>query len=277
MKKTFVFTYLIILLACVNKQDATVSEQSSSKHISKTSIQAILDTALVQGSILIYSEKDDVFYSNDFDWSTRKFLPASTYKIPHSIIALESGVMEHDSIVIPWKGEPRAFRMWEKDLMFRDAFRFSCVPCYQGIARKIGVQRMRKYLDSIQYHTMVFDDKTIDNFWLTGASKISQFQQIEFLQNLYNAKLPISKRTEAMVQEMMVLEEEEKYTLSGKTGWNMKEDYNNGWFVGRVQTKNDVYYFASNIEPLAEFDMQNFVPIRKEITMQAFKALQFID
>ena len=69
-------------------------------------------------------------------------LPASTFKIPNSIIALETGLIEDDSTLIKWDGDERRLPAWEQDLVFRDAFHYSCVPCYQEIARKIGEKRM---------------------------------------------------------------------------------------------------------------------------------------
>lgn len=62
---------------------------------------------------------------------------------------------------------------------------FSCVPCYQEIARKIGTIKMKEYLEKFEYKNMIFDSLTIDNFWLEGNSKISQKQQIDFLRKFY--------------------------------------------------------------------------------------------
>jgi len=55
-------------------------------------------------------------------------MPASTFKIVNSIIALETGVVENDSTMFKWNGEKRRLPIWEQDLTFRDAFHFSCVP-----------------------------------------------------------------------------------------------------------------------------------------------------
>lgn len=98
-------------------------------------------------------------------------LPASTFKIPNSIIAVELGIIENDTTILKWNGEQRKMDIWEKDLSFKDAFRISCVPCYQEIARKIGTIKMKEYLEKFEYKNMIFDSLTIDNFWLEGNSK----------------------------------------------------------------------------------------------------------
>ena len=77
----------------------------------------------------------------------------------------------------------------------------------------------------------------------------SQMQQIEFIERLYFSKLPISKSTENILKDIMQIEKTEKYTLSGKTGWGMRDDMNNGWFVGYVESKGawDVFFFYSRM------------------------------
>ena len=123
---------------------------------------------------------------------------------------------------------------------------------------------------------MVVDTATIDLFWLEGDSKISPFEEIDFLKRFYRSELPISKRTETMVKSMMVMETTDQYKLSGKTGWAIRNGHNNGWFVGFVETFEKVYFFATNIEPSETFNMDMFPMIRREITEKGLKDLGFI-
>jgi beta-lactamase class D len=235
--------------------------------------QQILDSANVSGSILIYDPAKNVYYSNDFERCKIGHLPASTFKIPNSIIALETGVIEDDSTMIKWDGEKRRRGDWERDLYFRDAFHVSCVPCYQEIARKIGVERMQEYLKKLDYGNMIVDSSSIDLFWLEGDSKISQFEQIDFLVRFYNSKLPISKRSEEIMKRLMVIEENDTFKLSGKTGWSIRNGNNNGWFVGYLEKGGRVYFVATNIDPRVEFNMDLFAVIRREISMKGFEVL----
>ena len=115
--------------------------------IKKTQFQTLIDSANVEGAILLYDFEKDVFYSNNFIWAKEGKLPASTFKIANSIIGLETGVIESDSMIFKWDGEPKGNTNWEQDLVLRDAFHVSCVPCYQGVALKIGDKRMNQYLD----------------------------------------------------------------------------------------------------------------------------------
>ncbi len=242
-----------------------------SSEVTVEEFQTILDAAEVSGSILIWDEKK--YYSNDFDWAKKGKLPASTFKIPNSIIALELGIIENDSTIIKWDGKKRFQKSWEQDLSFKDAFHFSCVPCYQEIARTIGVKRMKNYLYNMNYGNMDFDSTNVDMFWLEGNSKINQFQQIGFLRTFNEQRLPISTRTLAIMRRMMIIEANEHYTLRGKTGWSVTDDKDNCWFVGFVETNRGFYYFATNIEPTEQTDLDSLSSIRKNITIEALRKL----
>ena len=90
--------------------------------------------------------------------------------------------------------------------------------------------------------------------------------------------MPIGERTYNLMKNIFINEENEHYTLSGKTGWSFSEGQNdNGWFVGYIEKKEKVYYFATNVEPTEKFNMDNFIPIRKEMTMQALRELGIIE
>ena len=90
----------------------------------------------------------------------------------------------------------RRLKVWEQDLTFKQAFHYSCVPCYQEVARKIGATRMNVWLNKLDYGQMHVDTTNIDVFWLEGDSQINQYQQIDFLKRLYRSELLISHRTE---------------------------------------------------------------------------------
>ena len=267
---------LIIFLSCNDKKTSAGKNQDkiAKREIVVPEFQSIIDSANVKGAILIYNLENDKYYSNDFNWTHKGYLPASTYKITNSIIALENGVVKNDSTLIKWNGEKRMLKNWEQDLIFRDAFHFSCVPCYQEIARNIGVKRMNEYLKKLEYGNMQVDSTNIDLFWLEGESRINQFQQIDFLKRFYKSELPISKRTNTIMKRMMVIEDHENYKLSGKTGWSIRNGNNNGWFVGYIETQNETYFFATNVEPKQRFDMDMFPMIRKAVTFKAFREIK---
>lgn len=274
MKYLFLIIIAILLSFCSDNNNRNSEEENNSKNqIVVSELQSIFDSLNVVGSVLIYDFQKDLYYSNDFEWAKKGKLPASTFKIFNSIVALESGVVENDSSIFKWDGEKRWMKQWEQDLIFRDAFHFSCVPCFQDVARRIGEEKMNNYLTKLDYGNMDVNSNNIDIFWLEGKSRISQFQQIDFLKRFYNSKLPISRRTEEIMRRMIIIEEKDNYKLSGKTGWSDSNGKDNGWFVGYVEFGINAYIFATNVEPKRRFNMDKFPRVRKEITDKAFKKL----
>ena len=271
-KKIVIVTTVMILLifsGCVNNTN-TEHNLLTKKEINVKEFQKLIDSSKLIGSILFFDPQQNFYYSNDFNWAKKSRLPASTFKIPNSIIALETGIAKNDSTILKWNGEKRAMEIWERDLTLEQAFHLSCVPCYQEIARKIGVEKMKNYIEKFQYGNLDINAGNIDSFWLEGKSRISQFQQIDFLLRFYDGTLPITKRTENIMKRMMIIESHDDMVLSGKTGWAQRDGSNNGWFVGYIEKGKEVYYFATNVTPTNTFDMKYFSKIRKEITLKAF-------
>ena len=229
----------------------------------------ILARADVAGTILLYQPDSQVMYSNDFEWANTGFLPASTFKITNSLIALETGVVEDAASMFYWDGEPRRMESWEADLSLQEAFRRSCVPCYQEVARNIGVDLMREYLDALDYGSMVVDSESIDLFWLEGESRISPVQQVDFLHRLVSREIPVSDHSFDTLLDIMRIEATGEYSLYGKTGWSIRDGHNNGWFVGFVEKGGEYWFFATNVDPKESFNMDLFPKIRGEITRQA--------
>lgn len=278
MKITAIAIFLILCFSCAEKNRAINKQHKEkvSQNIHKSEFQTIIDSSEVVGAILIYDLKEDLYYSNDFEWANKGNLPASTFKIANSIIGLETGMIESDSTVFKWDGKDKWLKNWEQDLVLRDAFQFSCVHCYQEVATKIGSKTMNDYIKLIDYGNLKIDSTNIDKFWLEGESRISQIQQIDFLKRFYERKLPISERTEIIMKNIMFIEETDQYKLSGKSGLSNDNGQYNGWFVGYVELKNNTYFFATNLEPKKEFDFNSFINKRLHLSMNALKKMNVL-
>ena len=103
----------------------------------------------------------------------------------------------------------------------------------------------------------------IKNFWVDESLKINAFEQIKFLKKLYKNDLPFKQKDIDTLKNIMIDEKNENYTLRAKTGWEGRY----GWYVGYVETKNDVWFFAMNIDTKSKDDL----PKRKAITLETLK------
>ena len=270
-KLPVVICFLCLLMACGDRGDSISNHTRKAKdHVELTpSFQALLDSIHVEGSILIYDPEKHVYYSNNFQWARQGQLPASTFKIPNSIIALETRIVENEEVNIPWDGTRRSVENWNQDLSFKDAFAYSCVPCYQGFVREVGPDRMRQFISKLKYPGISFQDEEIDMFWLQGESHINQFEQIEFLRRFRENELPISAKTSEILRNIMLIDTTDSYILSGKTGWSISGEKNNGWFVGFAEADEKVLYFATNIEPKEGTPIEAFIKGRRSLTEAA--------
>lgn len=214
-----------------------------------TALAAELQAERVTGTIALYDSQEGVLGCSDVKRCSAPVTPASTFKIPHSMIALETGVVEDPDTVMPWDHQQYSNENWNRDLTFRDAFRVSCVPCYKAIARKVGEAQEQAWLDKLSYGNRDISGG-VDRFWLWGGLRISALQQLDFLRRFDAGTLPISRRTADMVRDIMTLDVTEQYVLRGKTGSAAPPDqpHETYWFVGWLELGERRVFFATLLD-----------------------------
>ncbi|MCT7955236.1 class D beta-lactamase [Laspinema palackyanum] len=206
----------------------------------------------VEGSIIIAELNGDRLWQHNPQRNQTAFPTASTFKILNSLIALETGVIPNELAVLTWDGIPRTIPTWNRDLNLKEAFKISAVWFYQVLARRIGYERMQQWITQVGYGNQnIGTAEEIDQFWLQGNLQVTPQQQVQFLRRLYENDLPFSEQTLSRVKEIMIYEQTPNYTIRGKTGWfgyGNESLQNIGWFVGYVETENNAYFFATNID-----------------------------
>lgn len=201
----------------------------------------------VKGCFMLYNNGSGDFDIYNLKRTQKRFLPASTFKIMNSLVGLESGIISDTSMVIKWDSIPRSVEAWNHDLTMAQAFRVSAVPYYQEVARRIGRDTMRYYIDSVKYGNMNIAGR-IDSFWLDDSLKISPDEQLGFVENLYFGQLPFQDRSQRLVRDVMLMERNNEYSLSYKTGWGREGNKQIGWLVGWEEENKHPYFFVLNIE-----------------------------
>lgn len=208
------------------------------------------------------------------DRAERRFSPASTSKIPHSLIALENGLAAPGS-VFEWDGVPRSNRAWNQDHTIRTAFQKSVVWVYQSITRTAGQRVMSDWLESFDYgnaNVGVVDQ--ITTYWLDDTLKISALEQVEFLSDLALDSLPLSAATYAVASDIMVSDASSNWIMRSKTGWRYSEtDMDIGWFVGWLECASDTYVFALNLD----MPDTSYLSKRKAVTYRVLQDIGAFD
>jgi beta-lactamase class D len=202
------------------------------------------------GTFVGYKTDDYLIIASDNDRSGQAFLPASTFKIPNSLIALETGVVgDPDKDIFKWDGVKRSIEGWNQDHTLRSAIAASAVPVYQEIARRIGAERMQKYVDLFEYGNRNIGGG-IDQFWLTGELRIDPVQQIDFVDRLRRGALPVSKRSQDLVRDILPVTRVGDATIRAKTGLLGAElgKPSLGWLVGWAEKDSAQTVFALNLD-----------------------------
>lgn len=202
----------------------------------------------VDGTIVVVDERPGsrARWVHGESRARKRYLPASTFKVPHALFALDAGVIRDEFQVFRWDGVKRDIESWNSDHDLRSSMRNSVVWVYERIAREIGEERERRYLERIDYGN-ADPSGGIDRFWLEGGLAISAEEQVAFLQGLYGNELPFRVEHQRLVKDVMIVEAGRDWILRAKTGWQARLDPQVGWWVGWVERPAGPVFFALNI------------------------------
>lgn len=232
-------------------------------------IAALFEQAGVRGTFVVLDQASNTLTGHDAARASTRFSPASTFKIPHSLIALDTGaVTSVDEVFFRYAGQPAFLPSWKQDMNLRQAISTSNVLAYQELARRIGLPAEQKQLRRLGYGN-ASTGKDLERFWLDGALRISAIEQTRFLARLAQGTLPYPAAQQAAVRDISRLESGDGWVLYGKTGWATSSKPGTGWFVGWVERVGRVYPFALNMDITSADEL----PKRTELARASLQAL----
>lgn len=283
MKSTqFVFGILFIalLFSCSTKRKDNHFTSKNDEVLVRQDFKKYFDECNVEGAIAIYDHKNHTWILSDTVATRKETLPASTFKIINLLIALETKTIASENDIVKWPGSTDTLKYDYRpniyhDITVKEAFEVSAGWAFIELAKKIGKDNYKKYLTLCHYGNINLS-QTDPDFWNFGAFGISPINQVEFIKNLYEEKLPFSKRNIEIVKKVMITEQNDDYTIHSKTGWTRENDINTGWWVGYIENKNGAYFFATRLLQDRKLNASNFGNCRKEITKSVFKNLNVI-
>ena len=243
--------------------------------------KSYFDSSNVDGCFALYDNASGQFSVYNLSrYKDSAYLPASTFKIMNSLIGIETGRIVNEKMVIKWDGIVRkhdngdTIKEWNKDLTMAEAFKVSCVPYYQEVARRIGRDTMQQWLDSVKYGNKKIGNR-VDSFWLDNSLKITPDEQLGLVKKLYFNQLGFQKRTQDIVKKVMLQEDNANYKLYYKTGLGYKENGNSiGWMVGWIEENHHPYFFVLNVEGKHDAELWT---IRKNILTKILKKEGFFE
>lgn len=207
--------------------------------------RSIFEKYNTDGTIVIKDERgasSKTFVYNKYR-STVRFTPASTFKIPHTLFALDSGAVKDEFQVFKWNGEINEIPSHNQDQNLRLAMRYSALWVYRGFAKEIGERKATSYLQQIKYGNQSAVIKVRD-YWVNGGLEVSAIEQVEFLQKLYRNELPFKLEHQLLTKDIMITGAGLDWIMRSKTGLGQQV----GWWVGWIELPSGPVFFAVNID-----------------------------
>ncbi|WP_327084616.1 class D beta-lactamase [Nocardiopsis sp. EMB25] len=237
--------------------------------VEREDLERVFDEAGVEGTFVLYDTSERSAIVVDPQEAHRRSVPASTFKLVNSVIALQAGAVADVDEVVPYGGEPQPVPEWERDMSMRDALPASNVPVYQEIARRVGRDRMAAWVDRFDYgNREIGGADAVDRFWLEGPLEVTPMEQTVFLASLARAELPVEERHQRAVREIAMVDEVGDHALFAKTGWGGTVDPSPGWWVGWVEYGDDVHTFALRVDIEDESQLELRERVGRELLVE---------
>ena len=129
--------------------------------------------------------------------------PASTFKVPHALAALDAGVVSGPQERIAYDGTGSWPDSARRDHTLASAIRHSVVWYFQRVAERLGAGRERAYLQRLAFGNQD-PGSGLTTFWVGGSLLVTPEEQLAFWIRLYENRLPVAPAAVAAVKAMLV-------------------------------------------------------------------------
>jgi beta-lactamase class D len=169
--------------------------------------------------------------------------PGSNIQIPLSLMVFDQKIVKSENDFFDYindKGEKQTANIidWMKKSIF---------PISKILVKKMDKAKLKQYLEDFHYGDIANLDLT-DNITIGKTIQINGYEQVQFLKQIYNEQIPVSKEAQFATKHLLVLEKN-SIEFSGKPSKvEIKPNLYNGWFVGSVNKDNMRYIFATKVK-----------------------------
>jgi beta-lactamase class D len=129
----------------------------------------------------------------------QRFTPASTFKIPLSLMGYDSGFLTDEHLpAIPYReGSPALDPSWKTTVDPTSWIKNSVVWYSQQITSWLGKERLQRYVTRFNYGNQDLSGNPgmndgLTQAWLSSSLRISPLEQVTFLEKLLARQLPVS-------------------------------------------------------------------------------------
>ncbi|MEO8962649.1 MAG: penicillin-binding transpeptidase domain-containing protein [Ginsengibacter sp.] len=260
MNKIKIFLFASFLIAFAS---CTLNKSKINNDLKK-----YFDSAHVEGSFAFLNNQmgDITIYNMQLD--TQRISPASSFKILLTLVGVQTGkIINENSIPVTTDSGKT------KEMTLNEIFNSPNVNYFQSVARQIGKDTLKLWIDSLGYGNKHVDG-AVDSFWLNNELKISPDEQLGLVTKLYFDQLPFQKYAQQMTRNAMLREDNTLYHLSYATGTGSDEnDKPIGWVAGWIEENRHVYFFITFVrspDKNTNIDMTGINITKKILTEMGF-------
>lgn len=190
--------------------------------------------------------------------------PASTFKLPLSLMGFDSGLLiDAKTPSLPYKPAYNVQRAEWKVATDPTYWLANSVVWYsQDLTRRMGMGKFAQYIQAFQYGNQDLGGDRgkkngLTNAWLSSSLKISPADQAAFLRKMLTGQLPVSAHAVDLTEQIMpVTDLPNGWRLHGKTGTGNPEQPDGhldasrqfGWFIGWADKADRRVIFVHLIE-----------------------------
>ncbi|WP_245937503.1 BlaR1 family beta-lactam sensor/signal transducer [Saliterribacillus persicus] len=201
-----------------------------------------------EGTFVLTSLKDKRYHIYNQRKSRLRVSPDSTYKIYIALMGLEEKAITPNTSSFKWDGKPNDYKEWDRDQTLYTAMEHSVNWYFQILDGRMEKDKLAAYLEQLNYGNKNLSGGA-GQYWLESSLKISPVEQVSLLRSFYTNEQNFDPVNIETVKSAIALEEKRNARLYGKTGTGVVNgEIVNGWFIGFVETNQDTWFFATNID-----------------------------
>jgi beta-lactamase class D len=244
----FIFIFSIIFIAGCTVNNVSIDDE----------IGDIFKEKNVEGTFGIFDNSRGKFTIYNLDRFKVPYSPGATFNIFNALVAIHVGRIPDVKGLIDAQVEPEA----HQEISLSDAFKQSSNEHFKALARKIGRDTMKTWVDSVKYGNMKLG-KTVDQFWSDNSILISADEQLGFMKRLYFKQLPFRASVQEEVKKLLIIENNAQFQLAYQLGTSTDKGKKLYWVMGWIEENRHVYPFVLNFSSSTESDSKK---LSKEIT-----------
>jgi beta-lactamase class D len=213
-------TFFIFLLLALLGSACTFNNVKENKEL-----ESFFTAHQVKGCFAIMDNGTGQFITYNLShYRDSSYAPFETFEIIRSLVALQAGVLNTDSLVL------------------------------QEGAYTLGKDTVQAWLDSLGYGARNDKERfkirsAATSFWSDNALTVTPDAQLGLIKQLYFGQLPFFKTYQEMVKRKLMKEDNTLYRLGYQTGQGVhKNGKSLGWTVGWIEENNHASFFVLQLE-----------------------------